>query len=103
LEALRDFCSRSSYKETLIDALFAKIMLEPRLDVRTLMSLLKTVSECRYTDPQVMDYLFKKSLVHVKQGIMESDQQFVAFLMRTLARNDLRENYDRLWCEVDCE
>ena len=61
LTSFRDFCGQSDYDDRLIDALILKA-LSYDLRPRHLQSLLKTVKDSRYYNPEVIEPLFEVTL-----------------------------------------
>jgi len=57
LEAFRPFCHSNKYDSKLVDALFKKLIVEERIEVKALVSLLKSMTELRYYDPVVMNFI----------------------------------------------
>lgn len=65
MESVRFFCNQSNYDCTLFDALFSKVREQEKLDVSTIVSLLKTCGEARYNNPEVLEYLLEQTLNHI--------------------------------------
>jgi hypothetical protein len=70
LEGLRKFAEKHSYDLKLNDALLAQLMAEPEIDVKNIVSFMKSLVEHRYNcNPKFSEWICSQSVMHLSRGI----------------------------------
>ena len=65
-ESFRLFCKSNKYNSKLVDVLFKKLLeSKQQIEVKHLVSLLKSMTMLRYYDIEVMDYICQQCLTHL--------------------------------------
>ena len=85
LDAVRVYCNQNLYDSEFVDKLFQAIIQKQKnegnkLSKGTMMSLLKTVKDCRYNNPDVLEYLCGQILEH-KNSISIREYDFIVYAM----------------------
>jgi hypothetical protein len=95
-ESIRNFCESNTYDESLINALFEQIMKEQTLDIKTIVSLIRSVYACRFKNDTIIEYLFNQSMLHIEAGAQLKDEAFVSYVLYCFSIFGTKTQYETI-------